>query len=105
MTLPLEPILAALLFLNIAAFAVIGFDKRRAIKASSRRVSERTLLLMGLPLAAPGMLAGMSLFRHKTRKRSFLWKAAGVVFANLLMAALIGWSAIKGHLRAELVLY
>jgi uncharacterized membrane protein YsdA (DUF1294 family) len=47
----------------------------------------------------------MRSFRHKTSKRSFQLKAALVVFANLLIAAGLGWLAMQGFLRLELALY
>ena len=69
------------------------------------RTPETTLLLLGLPLSAPGMLLGMRHFRHKTKKRSFQLKAALVVFANLLIAAVLGWLAMQGAFNIELALY
>jgi uncharacterized membrane protein YsdA (DUF1294 family) len=104
MVLPAGILLLALAAFNLVAFAAQGLDKRKASRGDFR-IPEQTLLLLGLPLAAPGMLAGMRLFRHKTRKRSFLVKAVLVVFANLLIAAGLGWLATKGHIQIELVLY
>ncbi|MBX3458357.1 MAG: DUF1294 domain-containing protein [Planctomycetes bacterium] len=89
---------------NAVAFAAQGLDKRKAARGA-RRTPERTLLLLGLPLAAPGMLLGMRVFRHKTRKGSFVAKAALVTFANLLMLVALGWSATNGLVSIELVLY
>lgn len=104
MTLPLGGVLGVFLFLNLVAFAAQGLDKRKAAKGS-RRTPESTLLLLGLPLAAPGMLLGMKVFRHKTSKRSFQAKAAVVVFANLLMAGALGWMAMQRLIVLELALY
>ena len=105
MTLPAGIVLGILLLTNLAAFLAQGWDKRLAVTKAKSRTSERTLLLWGLPLAAPGMLLGMRSFRHKTSKRSFQLKAALVVFANLLIAAALGWLAMQGFLRLELALY
>jgi uncharacterized membrane protein YsdA (DUF1294 family) len=105
MTLPLLWILAPALLFNVLAFAAMGFDKRRSARAGRVRTSEATLLLLALPLASPGMLLGMKLFRHKTRKRSFQLKAAAVVFANLLVVALLVWLAMESRIELALRLY
>jgi uncharacterized membrane protein YsdA (DUF1294 family) len=64
-----------LLAVNAAAFVAFGFDKWRA-RGSGRRVSERTLVLLGALGGWPGGLAGMALFRHKTAKGTFQLKYA-----------------------------
>lgn len=94
MTLPLAWCLAALACTNALAFSAQWLDKRLAI-AGARRLRERTLLLLGLPLAAPGMLLGMRAFSHKTRKPSFLAKAALVGGVNLVEVAALAlmWHA------------
>ena len=86
MNLPLTWCVAALVFTNAIAFCAQWIDKRRAM-AGAWRIRERTLLLLGLPLAAPGMLLGMRVFSHKTRKMSFLAKAALVCLLNLVEVA------------------
>jgi len=55
---------------NLAAFALYGIDKRRA-KRGKWRVPEATLLLIAVIGGSVGALAGMYLFRHKTRKPRF----------------------------------
>jgi len=57
------------LLLNIISFTLFGADKRRAIK-DRYRISEATLIVSGL-FGPFGALAGMKLFRHKTRKPLF----------------------------------
>lgn len=104
MHVPLGWILLPVLAFNLAAFAAQGLDKRRASRAAWR-VSESTLLWLGVPLASPGMLLGMKVFHHKTSKRSFQFKAAGVVFANLLMLAGLGYMAMQRLVVFELALY
>ena len=56
---------------NLAAFLVYGIDKRRA-KRHEWRISERTLLGLAAIGGSVGALAGMYLFRHKTRKMKFV---------------------------------
>jgi len=55
--------------LNIISFALFGADKRKAIK-NEYRIRESTLLISGL-LGPFGAIAGIKLFRHKTKKRKF----------------------------------
>lgn len=55
---------------NLAAFALMGIDKRRAVK-KRRRIPEATLILSAVLGGGIGALAGMYLFRHKTRKKKF----------------------------------
>lgn len=92
--------LALLLVVNLVAFAAQGIDKVLAVRGASR-ISERTLLVLGLPLAAPGMWLGMRTFRHKTSKLSFLvlaWLVTAVnaaLLAGLLYGLRAGWLDIK----------
>ena len=73
-----------LLAMNLAAFTVMGFDKKRA-KSGKWRISERALFLPVLLGGAPGGTAGMWLFHHKTRHRYFRWG-----FPTLLILQLAG---------------
>ena len=58
--------------INIAAFAVYGIDKRKAIK-HQWRIPEAVLFALAFAGGALGALAGMYVFRHKTRKWYFAW--------------------------------
>ncbi|MDA3961363.1 MAG: DUF1294 domain-containing protein [Planctomycetota bacterium] len=71
--------------INAIACGLMGIDKRRA-RRQVDRISEWHLLVPVLLGGAPGSLAGMLLFRHKTRKRSFQ--------AKWLLACLASLSAI-----------
>ena len=85
----MEVVLALVLLANVVAFSAHGLDKRRAARGG-RRIPEKTLLALGVPLAAPGAWFGMSTFRHKTRKRSFQLKMVVVSAINVgLLYALI----------------
>jgi len=104
MDLPIGWIALPSLVFNLLAFAAQGLDKRKAERGKFR-TPETTLLLLGLPLSAAGMLLGMRVFRHKTRKRSFVAKATLVTIANLLMLAGLGYLAMQAHVRFRLALY
>ncbi len=73
-------ILLILLIINTITFAAYGIDKRKAVKGRWR-ISEKTLLLLGLCFGSVGMLAGMKFFRHKTHKWYF--KICGWLFLIL----------------------
>jgi uncharacterized membrane protein YsdA (DUF1294 family) len=57
--------------INIIAFFTYGLDKLYA-RGHAWRITERTLLIIALLGGTVGALAGIKLFRHKTRKSSFL---------------------------------
>lgn len=98
MELPIIPVVVVVALLNLIAFFVMGWDKRRSVKGE-RRVSERALCLWGVPFAVLGMLLGMLYFRHKTKKRSFQAKAALVVFLNVGLGVLVGYAMTEGWIR------
>lgn len=60
-----------LIVINVATWVTYGLDKWKA-KAGKWRIPERTLLLLALAGGSAGALAGMMLFRHKTRKAKFV---------------------------------
>jgi len=57
--------------LNILSFLLFGYDKRQARK-SKRRISEKTLFLVSLPMSSFGSIFAMWSFQHKTRKFPFM---------------------------------
>ena len=81
---------AALLLINIVAFAAYGIDKRKAQK-DRWRIPESTLLLLAFFGGALGALLGMRVFHHKTKH----WKFKILVPLFLaLQAALAIWLSI-----------
>ncbi len=66
-----------ILFINIITFFAYGIDKRKAVKGRWR-ISEKSLLLMGLCFGSVGQIAGMKIFHHKTHKWYF--KLSGYLF-------------------------
>ena len=81
-----------LLAVNLAAFAAMGIDKRRA-RRGRWRISERTLFLPAVLGGALGGVLGMRLFRHKTRHWYFRW---GFPALLLLQAGLMVWLLRRG---------
>ncbi len=83
--------------LSLIAFAAYGIDKSAARK-NRQRISEDTLLALGLIGGWPGALVAQQVFRHKTRKRSFrrmFWVTVVVNLAALggviALAVVNGW--------------
>ncbi|MDE1549058.1 DUF1294 domain-containing protein [Jeotgalibaca caeni] len=69
---------------SLFLFVLIGVDKKRA-RERKYRISEKTLLLVGILGGALGGIIGMNLFRHKTKHRYFYWT---------YLLAIIGWGSI-----------
>lgn len=59
-----------ILIINVITFFIMWFDKHEA-KIGDWRVPERTLFLLVLLGGGIGGIAGMYVFRHKTRKWYF----------------------------------
>jgi len=72
---------------SVACFIVYALDKSAAIERR-QRISERTLLLLGLFCGWPGALLAQRMLRHKSSKTSFLLKFWLTVLLNV--ALLVG---------------
>ncbi len=59
-----------IVFINLFSFVLFGADKARA-KKGAWRIPERTLILSAVLGGSVGAMAGMQVFRHKTRHRKF----------------------------------
>lgn len=68
---------------NFIAFILIACDKRLAI-SNKNRISEKALLILVALGGTIGSSLAMSIFRHKTSKKSYLWKFTGIVFLQIL---------------------
>lgn len=80
---------------SLVTFAAYGIDKSAARRGAGR-ISEQTLLILGLVGGWPGALVAQQLFRHKTRKRSFrrvFWTTVGV---NILALAAYAYVVAGG---------
>lgn len=74
---------------SLAAFVLMGVDKWKA-KRGAWRVPEKVLFLSALAGGSVGALAGMSVFRHKTRHWSFRLGMPAILAVQI--ALLLAWS-------------
>lgn len=72
--------------INLAVFFLMWLDKRRARRKGARRVRERTLFLSALLGGSVGAIAGMRLFRHKTKHWYFVWGMPAILILQLVLA-------------------
>ena len=84
-----QALLVWLVLVNLAAFVLMGVDKRRA-RRDQWRVPEKTLFLPVLLGGGLGGVLGMKKFRHKTRHWYFKY---GFPALLVLWLALLGWLA------------
>ena len=79
-----------LAMMNLAAFAAMGADKRRA-RRGRWRISEKALFLPALLGGAPGGVLGMRAFRHKTRRWYFRFGFPALLVLQLAGFCLLLW--------------
>lgn len=88
MTTPELVLTIYLVCINLAAFAVMGADKRRA-RQEAWRIRERTLFLLAIVGGSVGAIAGMYAFHHKTRHWYFVIGMPVILILQLAAAVLI----------------
>ena len=74
--------------INFTTWVVYGLDKGRA-KSGKWRILERTLLLLALVGGSLGALAGMIMFRHKTRKPKFYISVPVMFVAHCVIVTML----------------
>jgi len=96
-----ELILCYYILLNCLAFIFMGWDKRQS-RENRKRISEKTLLILGLLGGFAGAYGGMRFFHHKTRH----WYFKLIFFIALLVHIMIIWffRPILGGLAFEKLL-
>jgi len=62
--------LLLLAVVNVAAFVIVGLDKRKSLK-EEERYPEVSFFLLASMFGSLGIFLGMFLFRHKIRKAYF----------------------------------
>ena len=74
-----------LILINLIAFFLMGIDKRKA-RTGAWRIPEKTLFLSSILGGSIGAIAGMQLFRHKTRHQSFVVGMPAILLVQILLA-------------------
>ena len=88
---PFWPCLAGYLVLvNLAAFFLMGSDKRRAQREGARRIPEKTLFLAALLGGRLGAILGMRLFHHKTKHWYFRYGLPALLAVQILLGVFLG---------------
>ena len=79
---------AYLLAVNLAGFALMGIDKRRA-RRGRWRISEKALFLPALLGGSVGAIAGMRVFHHKTKHWYFRFGLPALLAAQAALAVVL----------------
>lgn len=74
--------------INFTTWVAYGLDKGRA-KSGKWRIPERILLLLALAGGSLGALAGMIMFRHKTRKPKFYISVPVMFVAHCVIVTML----------------
>ncbi len=74
-----------LLGVNLYTFIIYGIDKQKAMKGKWR-ISESSLLLPAVFGGSIGALAGMSVWRHKTKHLKFKYGVPAILILQIALA-------------------
>ena len=77
---------AYLIVLNLLAYLLMGLDKAKA-RRHRWRIPEKALFLSAILGGSIGAIAGMQLFRHKTKHASFRIGMPCILILQLALAA------------------
>lgn len=70
--------------INAISFSLFGIDKYKA-RRGLWRIPEKILFLSAILGGSIGAIAGMYLFRHKTKHRSFTIGMPAILFIQILL--------------------
>ncbi len=74
--------------INIIGIFSMLIDKRRAIK-NKWRIPEKTLFLIAVIGGSVGSIAGMRLFRHKTKHWYFAYGMPAILIVQIVIISLL----------------
>ena len=87
-----------LILINLASFAMMGIDKRRAEK-KLWRIPESTLFIIAIIGGSIGSIIGMRVFHHKTRHWYFVYGMPLILLLQILFIIAI----IKSPLQISIM--
>ena len=79
---PITFLIIYFVIMNIVGFAIMGIDKRKAIK-KVWRIPESTLFIVALIGGSIGSIIGMNFFRHKTKHWYFVLGMPLILIAQI----------------------
>ncbi len=94
----LSPLVSYIIAASIGAFVLCGYDKSQA-GVGNNRVPEFILLGSAFLGGSAGLLIGMRLFRHKTRKKSFHIILFLIIVVQILLVRLLFGDALIGRIE------
>lgn len=77
-----------LVVMNLIGFAIMGIDKKRAIRGAWR-ISEAALFTAALIGGSLGCILGMRQFRHKTKHWYFKYGMPAILMIQILLVGFI----------------
>lgn len=80
----IQNVIIYLFIINVIAFLAMWIDKRKAEKGKWR-ISEPTLLGLGILGGSIGGMIGMYTFRHKTKKKRFTIGMPAILIVEILI--------------------
>ena len=81
---PITFLIIYFVIINIVGFAIMGIDKRKAIKRAFR-IPEATLFIVALIGGSAGSILGMQVFRHKTRHWYFVFGMPAILAIQIAL--------------------
>ena len=78
---------------NLLAIVLTGYDKSAA-RRGSRRISERTLLLVSTVGGSVAMLVTMRLIRHKTKHAKFMVGIPAIIVLQVAAVVFAWWKLL-----------
>ncbi|MGV0979931.1 DUF1294 domain-containing protein [Empedobacter falsenii] len=78
------PLLLTFILINLIAFFLFKIDKKKAVKGQNR-ISEFTLCSVTLVGGTIGSILAMQIYRHKTKKTSFILKILIIVMIQIFI--------------------
>ena len=83
-----------LLMMNLVGFAVMGIDKKRAVKRLWR-IPESTLFIIALIGGSLGSIIGMYFFHHKTRHWYFVYGMPLILLVQIAAVLTLMYSPLQ----------
>lgn len=81
-------IITYVIFVNLLGFALMGIDKRKAVK-HLWRIPEAVLFIVAVIGGSIGCIFGMQIFRHKTRYWNFVYSVPAILILQVVLILLL----------------